>query len=105
MRVTASVGDTIVADSTNTILIEGNHYFPPEDVRQELFEDSDLHTHCPWKGEASYKTLIVGDQQFKDVAWYYPEPMEGALKRVGKDFSGWFAFYTNRGLEIKEENE
>jgi uncharacterized protein (DUF427 family) len=71
---------TVVADSDDTVVVEGNHYFPADSVRAELFEDSDTHTTCPWKGEASYKTLVVGGERNPDAAWYYPAPKDAAAE-------------------------
>ncbi|RZS92272.1 DUF427 domain-containing protein [Aquimarina brevivitae] len=83
----------IVAESDNTIVIEGNHYFPPSALKKEYFLPSDTHTHCPWKGEASYYTLKVGDKENKDAAWFYPE-----AKKPAKEIEGYVAFW--KGVEI-----
>ena len=80
--------DIILAESNDTIVIEGNHYFPPETVNWDYFQKSDTHTTCPWKGQASYYTLVIGDKTEPDAAWYYPEPKE-AVKQI-KDY---VAFY------------
>ncbi len=85
----------VVAESDDTKVIEGNHYFPPESVRADLFEDSDTHTTCGWKGVASYKSLVVDGERNADAAWFYPEPKEAA-----KEIQGWFAFW--RGVEVQE---
>ena len=71
---------TVVADSDDTVVVEGNHYFPADSVRAELFEDSDTHTTCPWKGEASYTTLVVDGERNPDAAWYYPAPKDAAAE-------------------------
>jgi uncharacterized protein (DUF427 family) len=63
-----------LAESETTVVVEGNHYFPPESVNAEFFRESDTHTICPWKGEASYRTIEVDGQSNPDAAWYYPEP-------------------------------
>ena len=70
--------DTVLAESNDTIVIEGNHYFPPDAISREYFKESDTHTHCPWKGEASYYNVVVEGEANKDAAWYYPEPKEAA---------------------------
>ena len=70
--------DVTLAESDDTIVVEGNHYFPPDAVKREYLKESDTHTTCPWKGEASYYTVVVGDAVNKDAAWYYPEPKEAA---------------------------
>jgi uncharacterized protein (DUF427 family) len=64
----------VVAESDRTVVVEGNHYFPPEAVKQDYFKPSDHHTDCGWKGTASYYTLVVGDQANENAAWYYPDP-------------------------------
>ncbi|HKS40163.1 MAG TPA: DUF427 domain-containing protein [Blastocatellia bacterium] len=70
--------DAVIAESDDTIVVEGNHYFPPDAINREHFKASDTHTHCPWKGEASYYDVVVEDQTNKDAAWYYPQPKEAA---------------------------
>ena len=70
----------LIAESDDTVVVEGNHYFPPDSIRAELFEDSGTHTTCPWKGEASYKTLVVDGKRNPDAAWYYPEPKDAAAE-------------------------
>ena len=87
--------NTVLAESDRTIVIEGNHYFPPSSVRREHFAPSDTHTTCHWKGIASYYHVKVGDKLNADAAWYYPEPKE-AVKSI-KDF---VAFW--RGVDIAE---
>ena len=64
----------VLAESDDTVIVEGNHYFPRESIRQEHFRPSATHTTCGWKGLASYYDVIVGDALNKDAAWYYPEP-------------------------------
>ncbi|MBO0951771.1 DUF427 domain-containing protein [Fibrella forsythiae] len=70
-------GETI-AESTNTVVVENNHYFPKESVKAEFLADSQTHTTCPWKGLASYYSLTVDGQTNKDAAWYYPDPKPAA---------------------------
>ena len=70
--------DAVIAQSDDTIVVEGNHYFPPEAINREHFKESNTHTTCPWKGEASYYDVVVEDQVNKDAAWYYPQPKEAA---------------------------
>lgn len=67
-----------LAESDNTIVVEGNHYFPPDSVKREHFAESASHTVCPWKGLASYYNVVVGGQTNKDAAWYYPDPSSAA---------------------------
>lgn len=90
---TATWNNTTIAESDATIVIEGNHYFPPDSVDMALFEDSATHSHCPWKGEASYKTIVVGGERNKDAAWYYPEPKDKAA-----EIKGYFAFW--KGVKV-----
>jgi uncharacterized protein (DUF427 family) len=75
---TAQWNNQIIAESKETILIEGNHYFPKSAVHQEFLKESSLHTTCPWKGKASYYSVVVDGKENKDSAWYYPEPKEAA---------------------------
>ena len=84
--------DIVLARSDDTIVIEGNHYFPPDSVNWDYFQKSDTHTTCPWKGVASYLNIVVDDLVEKDGAWYYPDPKEGA-----KEIKNYVAFY--QGVE------
>jgi len=68
----------VLADSDETIVVEGNHYFPPDTIKREYFQGSSTHTTCPWKGEASYYNVVVNGQVNKDAAWYYPETKPAA---------------------------
>ncbi|HEV2913581.1 MAG TPA: DUF427 domain-containing protein [Pyrinomonadaceae bacterium] len=68
----------ILAESDDTIVVEGNHYFPPEAIRREHFQKSDTHTTCPWKGVASYYDVVVEGNVNRDAAWYYAEPKPAA---------------------------
>ncbi|MGZ8444784.1 MAG: DUF427 domain-containing protein [Candidatus Binatia bacterium] len=70
--------NTVVAESNETMVVEGNHYFPPESIKKDCFAPSDTHSTCPWKGLASYYHVKVGDQVNQDAAWFYPEPKEAA---------------------------
>jgi uncharacterized protein (DUF427 family) len=90
----------VIAESNETIVIEGNHYFPKHAVKSEFLTSSELHTTCPWKGEASYYSIKVGDATNQDAAWYYPAPKPRALEIVGKDFSSYIAFW--RGVQVSE---
>ncbi len=69
---------TIVAQSDDTVEVEGNLYFPRESLRRELFTPNDNRSVCSWKGEASYMTLTVDGVTGEDVGWFYPAPLEGA---------------------------
>lgn len=70
----------VVADSNNTLMLEGNYYFPSDSVKKKFFKRSDTHSTCPWKGRASYYTLEINGKINEDAAWYYPEPKEAAKK-------------------------
>lgn len=73
----------VLAESDRTVVVEGNHYFPPDSIRQEYFRPSSTHTDCPWKGTASYYTVEVEGRQNPDAAWFYPEPKEAAREIAG----------------------
>jgi uncharacterized protein (DUF427 family) len=68
----------VLAESDDTVVVEGNHYFPADSIAEQHFKPSPSHTFCPWKGEASYYNLEVNGQVNKDAAWYYPDPKEAA---------------------------
>ena len=70
--------DEIIAESADTVVIEGNHYFPRASVREEVLRPSDKHTVCPWKGRASYYNIALGDDVNPDAAWYFPDPKPDA---------------------------
>ena len=84
---------TVIAESNDTIEIDGNQYFPPESVHREYLVESEAHSTCVWKGEASYYRLMVELDENADAAWYYPEPKDGSIERVGKDFTNYIAFW------------
>jgi uncharacterized protein (DUF427 family) len=68
----------VLAESDRTVRVEGNHYFPPESVNRDLMRTSRTRTTCPWKGKASYYTVVVDGQENRDAAWYYPDPSPAA---------------------------
>jgi uncharacterized protein (DUF427 family) len=70
-------GSTI-AESDDTVTVEGNCYFPLDSIRREYFRESEQHTHCPWKGEASYYDIVVDGAVNQGAAWYYPDPRDAA---------------------------
>lgn len=70
--------DTVIAESDDTIVIENNHYFPPESVHREYLSKSEHHTVCPWKGNASYYNVQMNGSTNENAAWYYPDPKEAA---------------------------
>lgn len=83
----------VIAESDDTVVVEGNHYFPAESVRQELLRPSSTSTHCPWKGDASYYSIEVDGQVNSDAAWYYPTPLPAAVEITGR-----VAFW--RGVQV-----
>jgi uncharacterized protein (DUF427 family) len=83
-----------IAESDETIVIEGNHYFPPDAIAKDYFQPSDTHTICPWKGEASYYNVVVDGQVNKDAAWYYPQPKDAAA-----EIKDYVAFW--RGVRVE----
>lgn len=96
----AVLAGTVIAeaDEAETILIEGNHYFPPSTVRPGALVESPTPYTCPWKGACQYYSVIAGDEQHTDHAWTYPTPYASAIERVGADFSGYVAFAP--GVEV-----
>ena len=87
--------NTVVAESNETIVVEGNHYFPPESIKKNCFAPSDTHSTCHWKGLASYYHVKVNELVNQDAAWFYPEPKEAA-----KSIKDYVAFW--RGVTISE---
>jgi uncharacterized protein (DUF427 family) len=83
----------VIAESDDTVVVEGNHYFPIGSVRADVLRPSDHHTVCGWKGTASYYTIAIGDAENRDAAWYYPEPKDAA-----KEIAGRVAFW--RGVQV-----
>ncbi len=71
---------TVLAESDRTVVVEGNHYFPLQDVHNEYLSDSSDHTICPWKGTASYYDIVVDGRRNAGAAWYYPEPKQAAAE-------------------------
>ncbi len=70
----------VLAESDETIVVEGNHYFPPDTVHRVYFRDSQDHTVCFWKGVASYYDVEVEGEINRGAAWYYPDPSEAAAR-------------------------
>ncbi len=85
----------VIAESDDTVVVEGNHYFPVDSIKKEFYKESEMHSVCPWKGTASYYTLEVDGQENKDAAWYYPEVSE-----LAKGIKGKVAFW--KGVEVTE---
>ena len=85
--------DTVLAESDDTVVVEGNHYFPAGSVKRGHLRDSDRHTVCPWKGTASYYDVVVGEAVNPAAAWYYPQPSAAA-----SDIAGRVAFW--KGVQV-----
>ena len=85
--------DQLLAESDDTVVVEGNHYFPADSVDARFFKDSDTTSLCPWKGTASYKSIEVDGKTNADAAWYYPEPKDAAAEIKDR-----YAFW--KGVEV-----
>ena len=72
--------NSVLAESDDTIVLEGNYYFPPDSIHNEYFKKSFIKTSCPWKGEASYFDLVVNEDVNKEAAWTYVNPKDQAKK-------------------------
>ncbi|MBP6820977.1 MAG: DUF427 domain-containing protein [Acidobacteria bacterium] len=84
----------VIAESNETVVVEGNHYFPPSAIKPEHFQSSETHTVCGWKGTASYYSVVAGGQVNKDAAWYYPDTKEAA-----NNIKGYVAFW--KGVKVE----
>jgi uncharacterized protein (DUF427 family) len=84
----------VLAESDNTEIVEGNHYFPPESINREYFKESNTNSACPWKGMASYYTVEVNGNVNRDAAWYYPSP-----KSAAENIKGYVAFWG--GIQVQ----
>jgi uncharacterized protein (DUF427 family) len=89
----ATWNGAVLAESDDTVVVEGNHYFPTAALRMEFFRPSSTHTVCGWKGTANYYTIEVNGQQNPDAAWFYPDPKEAA-----KEIAGRVAFW--KGVKV-----
>lgn len=74
----ATFNGTTIAESDHTEVVEGNHYFPPQSIKRDYFQENARTTFCPWKGTAKYYDVVVDGQAASAAAWYYPEPKEKA---------------------------
>ena len=90
---TSTWNGTVIAESDDIVTVEGNAYFPLDAVREDVLRPSDKHTFCPWKGTASYYSVVVVGRVNTDAAWYYPEPKDAA-----REITGRVAFW--RGVEV-----
>ena len=86
---------TVLAESDATLVVEGNHYFPPESVNKALLRESQTHTTCSWKGLASYYDVAVDGKVNSDAAWFYPAPKDAA-----KEITGYVAFW--HGVKVED---
>ena len=84
----------VIAESEMTVVVEGNHYFPPDAINKKYFKESQTTSVCPWKGTASYHTVQVGGEENADAAWYYPDPKDAAA-----EIKDHIAFW--RGVDIQ----
>jgi uncharacterized protein (DUF427 family) len=82
-----------LAESDATVVVEGNHYFPPDSICRDRFRESDAHTVCGWKGTASYYDVVVDDEVNAQAAWYYPDP-----KPEAKEIQDYVAFW--KGVQV-----
>ncbi|HEV8114790.1 MAG TPA: DUF427 domain-containing protein [Acidimicrobiales bacterium] len=89
----ATWNGTLVAESDATVVVEGNHYFPPASLVEGVVQPSDKHSVCPWKGTASYYDVVADGQVNEGAAWYYPEPKDAA-----KEITDHVAFW--RGVQV-----
>lgn len=87
--------DVVIAESDKTVVVEGNHYFPPDSLNREALADSDTTSVCGWKGTANYFHVNAGGQTNRDAAWYYAEP-----KTRAENIKGHVAFW--RGVQITD---
>lgn len=87
--------DKALAESSKTEEVEGNQYFPPEDVNMDYLEESDHRSTCPWKGEAHYFHVVVDGERNENAAWSYPQPKEKAVH-----ITGYFAFW--KGVTVEK---
>lgn len=92
--VKATWNGVVIAESDKTVVVEGNHYFPPDSVNREALKDSATTSTCPWKGEASYYSVDADGQTNADAAWYYPNPSKKAA-----NIKDHVAFW--KGVEVR----
>ena len=93
----AYAGKTVVAESDDTVVVEGNHYFPISDVKMDLLTETDMHSVCHWKGEASYFTVKGESETFEDSAWTYKEPKTQQAEVVRDRIAFW------HGIRVEEK--
>jgi uncharacterized protein (DUF427 family) len=88
--------NAVLAESDQTVVVEGNHYFPATAINKEHFRESSTQTVCPWKGTASYYDIVVEGETNRDAAWYYPD-----TKPAANEIKGYIAFW--HGVKVGEE--
>lgn len=89
----ATWNGAVLAESDETVVVEGNHYFPPESLNREYFAETETHTVCSWKGTADYFSINVDGKTNVDAAWTYPQP-----KPAAEEIAGYVAFW--RGVSV-----
>ena len=87
--------ETVLAESDDIVMVDGNPYFPRSSMNEEFFRDSELTTVCGWKGMARYWDLVVGDQVISNAVWAYDTP-----KPAAEDIRERFAFYRGKGVDL-----
>ena len=96
-RVRAEWNGVTIAESDATVVVEGNHYFPPEAIDRRYLEDNEKRSTCPWKGTAQYYDVVVDGRRNAAAAWTYPE-----VKPAAKDIEDHVAFWN--GVDVREAN-
>lgn len=91
----ATWNDVVLAESDETVVVDGNHYFPPESLKKDHFQSSSTTSVCGWKGTANYYNIEVNGEVNADAAWYYPDPKEAA-----GNIKGYVAFW--KGVQVSE---
>lgn len=84
----------LIAQSDKTIIVEGNHYFPPDSVNKSFLVPTQTSSECPWKGTASYYSVVVNGEENTDAAWFYPQPKDAA-----QSIKNYIAFW--KGVEVE----
>jgi uncharacterized protein (DUF427 family) len=84
----------VLAESEETVVVEGNHYFPPDSINRDYLREGDYHTTCPWKGRASYYDVVVDSDVNENAAWTYPQPMQAA-----RQITDYIAFWKGVAVE------
>ncbi|MEM0961375.1 MAG: DUF427 domain-containing protein [Bacteroidota bacterium] len=91
----ATWNGSVIAESDDTVVVEGNHYFPPDALNRDHLEDSDHTTVCPWKGTAGYFDVVVDGERNPNAAWIYRDPKDAA-SQIRDHVAFW------RGVEVTE---